>query len=40
MSGKKKKDTTSGLFGHLKKKKKHQLDWSLIKILVKQKITI
>ena len=35
-SGKKKKDKLSGLSEHLKKKK-HQLDWSSIKILAKEK---
>ena len=34
-SGKKKKDKLSGLSEHLKKKK-HQLDWSSIKILAKE----
>ena len=34
-SGKKKKDKLSGLLEHLKKKK-HQLDWSSIKILAKE----
>ena len=37
-SGKKKKNELSGLSGHLKKKK-HQLDWSSIKILAKEKST-